>query len=620
MQISKVVSQNRKQLIIIQNINSELLKSLECENTDFLCIDIESMLKLKKIGLPFISFYDFYDRNDFLQDFKAKLDILKEIFKRLDAKYAPVINYPYAFMGNYYLFLHFFADIVFISEVIIGLKGKYQNVSLYTMYTEEDLESYQHNKRIDPFLPFSIIRNRKMLIADLLHKGLSANLIYSSPEDEGEKVNKFDFYVSVLKNSNYSILMSYGMDFFRNFRNKFLIKKGKDEKIIFCIEKYEPQYLLPYLNNYSFVYPIELIQKEKLIKEEYLPDFLELEIHAIKDLLTSKDNTFLDFLKIYQRDVISYIPSLIESIDLTINKYKPDCIFFSIGQVNILENIMAFLSNKNGIPIFNFQHGDGLEFIQNSLEFNKYIELNENFKKTLILRSKKQYDFLNKEKHLNTELFHGGSCKIFNYKNKFPVKTRKHIGNILVIIGQYPADAYKSLDYTEIDVDIFNKHNQMFKILKKYDLEVDIKLFPSNKYFNYFKEMLQQYKFMNSKTISQPNVELILPNYDLIIMDYIGSALTPLLMALDIPVIYWIDKSFINQNIYEDFCRRHYLITNETEFEDVIHQFKEKKLESKYDGDLVKEYCFPSSVTNPAQSIAEYIKIHILSSNSQTGI
>lgn len=599
------IEQSKKKLIIIQKINYDILKNLDHNNTDFLCIDIDSMLKLKKLGFPFLSLYDFYNRTDFLDNLKDKLETLKEIFERLDSKYAPIINYPRAFMGNYYEFLVDFADFLFISEVVAKLQNKYQSVSLYTCYKKEDLEYYKRHKSINFFNKFNIIDNRDILIAEILHKGLNADLIYSKPDDEVQKINKLSLYMSILKYSNYSILSSY----LSLIKNRISIKKNKNNKTIFAINLYyEPRYLLPYMNEYNFVNPVELIQKFKLDKKHNLPDFLEPETTAIKDLTTLKGDIFLELLRIYQRDIISFIPSLIEGINITINKYEPLCVFFSIGQVDILENIVAFLANKNKIPVFNFQHGDGIEFLPDIFEFNRYIELNENIRKILILRSRKQYDILNKIKPFNTELFYGGSCKVFTYINKLPKKKSRNNGKVLVIIGHYPADAYKNLVNIETDNEIFDKHNQMFKIFKKYNVEVDIKLFPNNKHLNYFKEMVRYYDLNTSKVITQPNVDFLLPNYDMIIMEYIGSALTPLLIALKLPIIYWINKSFINQNVLDDFCRRHYLITNETEFEEVIKQFKDNKLDPKYDEELIKTYCYPSCIINPAQNIAEYIK------------
>jgi hypothetical protein len=110
-------------------------------------------------------------------------------------------------------------------------------------------------------------------------------------------------------------------------------------------------------------------------------------------------------------------------------------------------------------------------------------------------------------------------------------------------------------------------------------------------------------------------VEFILPGYDMIIMEYFGSALTPLLMVLKKPIVYWIDKSCIHKNVIEDFSSRHYLVTNEDEFESIIKKFKDNNLNSKYDEELIKKYCYPSDTVNPAKSIADYIKNKISNSS-----
>jgi len=312
---------------------------------------------------------------------------------------------------------------------------------------------------------------------------------------------------------------------------------------------------------------------------------------------------------------MSFIPSLIERMNERISHSRPACVFFSHGQISTLENIVAFLSNKHKIPVFNFQHGNDPLFFDR-LEFYRYIELVENIEKTLIVTSKKQYDLLNESIPANTKIFHGGSCKLFDYFHKLP---KKSVNNkkILIITGMYPAAVYKDLAKMETDVEIFDKHNLIFEILKKHDINFDIKIFPTVKNLNYFKEISQLYKINHINIMAQPNVELLLPNYDMIIMEYIGSALTPLLMTLKVPVIYYINKDFIDNNGLDDFCKRFYLVTNGNEFESIIKQFKEGKLQSKYCEESILKFCFPSLTTNPAQEIAKYIKSQIFDSDKK---
>lgn len=599
---------DKKQLVIIQYINHEMLNNLDSKDTDFLCVDIESMFKLKKYGKPFLSFYDFFSQEDFVGRFKHELCILKEVFKELDKNYAPFINYPYAFMGNYYIFFTYFADVLFISEAVAGIRNRYDKVFFYTSYKKNDLENYQQHKDINFFDPWSIFKYRESSIASLICENLNADLVYIESDDI-EKTQKFNFYLSTLRNSNYSLLFNY----LRNsFITKFSMKKSKKNKTIFSIDlNYEPKYIQPFMAEYDFVNPIELIQKGNLDKKGELPDILEIKSDSIRNMTSLRDDTFLDILKIYHRDVISYIPSFIDKINEKFIEFKPVCVFFSIGQVNIIENIAAFQSNKYRIPVFNFQHGDGYEFIPDIYEYNKYIELNEDIKKTLILRSKNQYDMLNKIKPANTGLFHGGNCKAFTYMHNLPDKKNKRPKKVLVIAGSYPAESYRNLTCVETEMKIFHKHDRMFNILKKYRLEVDVKLFPNNKHLYYFKEMLRYNDIHPGRIIAQTNVELLLPNYDLIIMEYIGSALTPILMTLKVPVVYWIDRNFINQNILDDFCEQHYLISNDVEFESMIKQFNDNKLGTKYNEELIKKYCFPSFTINPARIISDYIKSQI---------
>lgn len=608
---------DKKQLIIIQDIDPGTLKNLDRKNADILCIDVECMAKLQTSGLKFLSFYDFYTRADYLKNLKEKLDVLKDIFRELDARYASITNYPRVFMGNYYLFLVYFSDFFFISEVIARLKNEYQEFSIYSCYKKEELENYKSSISIDFFDPFSIIKNRDFLILGLMQEGLLPEMIYSRPMDTIKNPGIISYYLSVLISPNKGLAANYFITYLKNKYN-IILKNKKNKKIIFSMDiNYEPSYLRHYMGEYDFINPIKIIKEAKLDKKDNIPDFIETENDPIRNLTTLKSDTFLNILKIYQRDVIPFISSFIKEMNLKIMEYKPSCMFFSIGQVDILENITAYSSNENKISVFNFQHGDGIEFSPDILEFNRYIELNETIKKTLILRSRKQYELLNSIKPENTGLFMGGSCKIFDYMRHLPDKKKGKNKKVLVIIGHYPANAYKTLTGEENDFEIFNKHNQMFKVFKKYDLEVDIKVFPNNKYINYFKEMVKIHKLAASKIIIQPNVEFLLGNYDMIIMEYIGSALTPLLMTMKVPVVFWSNKQFINPNVLEDFCRRYYLISNESEFEDIIKKFTDNNLESKYDMEYLDEYCFTSWTTDPAKTISDHIKSH---SVNQEGI
>ncbi|MCZ7401450.1 MAG: hypothetical protein O8C61_04440 [Candidatus Methanoperedens sp.] len=604
---------DKKRLIIIQDIDLETLKNFDRTNADILCIDVECMAKLQTSGLKFLSFYDFYTRADYLKNLKEKLDVLKEIFRELDARYDPIINYPRVFMGNYYLFLVYFSDFFFISEVIARLKNEYQDFSIYTSHKKEELDNYKVSIGIDFFEPFSIIKNRDFLILGLLQEGLLPEMIYSRSMDTLINPGKISYYLSVLMSSNKGLAANY---FSTYLKNRYYIILNRNKKIIFSIDiNYEPSYLLPFMGEYHFINPIKIIKEAKLDKKDNIPDFIETENDSIRNLTTLKNETFLNILKVYQRDVIPFISSFIDQMNLNILEFKPLCMFFSIGQVDILENITAYLSNENKIPVFNFQHGDGIEFSPDILEFNRYIEFNENIKKTLVLRSRKQYELLNSIKPENTELFMGGSCKIFDYIRYLPGKKNGKNKKVLVIIGHYPANAYKTLTGEENDFEIFNKHNQMFKIFKKYEIEAHLKIFPNNKYINYFKEMLRYHDLTSGKIIIQPNVEFLLGDYDMVLMEYIGSALTPLLMGLDVPVVYWSHKQFINQNVLEDFCRLFYLISNDSEFEDVIRKLKDNKLASKYDSELVEQYCFPSLTTPPEKIISDHIKSQISTNN-----
>jgi hypothetical protein len=152
--------------------------------------------------------------------------------------------------------------------------------------------------------------------------------------------------------------------------------------------------------------------------------------------------------------------------------------------------------------------------------------------------------------------------------------------------GRYPSEMWKNLFCTEGEALLFTKHEQLFELVSKYKLTMDIKLFQETikLYGPYFRRFMKRYGIKNARLLYGVPAEVVAPDYSLIIIEYIGTAMNVFFMALDRPVIYYLfERNLINPAIAQDLYRRHYVACNIHEMEMLLKRFKDGESHSETD-------------------------------------
>ena len=144
-------------------------------------------------------------------------------------------------------------------------------------------------------------------------------------------------------------------------------------------------------------------------------------------------------------------------------------------------------------------------------------------------------------------------------------------------------------------------------------IETDIKLHPVGEEISYciYKCYLDKKHFNKVNIIYGVSGEMIVYKYKIIIIDYLPSALTDHILALDIPVIIY-DVNFSSLKIkapfMTDLMNRCYIARNKEQLSKLVTKFAEGKLVSKLDDNFLDQYIVPSHDLEPCEKITKYIE------------
>jgi len=161
------------------------------------------------------------------------------------------------------------------------------------------------------------------------------------------------------------------------------------------------------------------------------------------------------------------------------------------------------------------------------------------------------------------------------------------------------------------DKELFEKNKDIINSVKKFQLQMDIKLIetPERDQYLYFKKVVKNRERENIRVLKGFPAEEIIGNYGLIILDYLVSALLPVSIVLDCPtIIYLKDTSYLKEETKPDLEERFYLVNNKSDLEKHISLYASGKLKSKFSSDMVDKYAFPINAGDPGIRISDYMR------------
>ena len=594
----------------------EAIRTIQLD-TDVLAFDLPAMQICRVSGIRFITPQDLYSSAEFRQTFGQVLITLEDLFESIDQKYEIEIGYPHAFSANFYPFAVYLADLHYLSGLGKAIREQYTNKYIL-IAGSEDIES--NSARIP--MSCDIFENQMPRKDDAAIYNLRrlSGLLGSPPlvvrgrrldKDYAETSSLRQFqrrYGYLLKPSNWSLLLR---------KIGIRLSRSKDiddgQKLIWYIQGgYEVAALEKYMPNLTFVNPVDNLRRKPSSSPSNLisPIYKEA-VCALGDLYPEWATELEELMRQYHEKIVSREPVLAEKIAEQIDSDRPQCALYSIGAIRPLEDLYAWVLNQQNVPIYSFQHGGGsLYFCFNpmpKIEFKTCID------QTTFCVSKVEAEL--QQKHVQSSqssVVAGGSIRLFEWHTARTNASRESTnGRILYIQGHYPSDAWKTLFTSEGEEIIFAKHEQFFSLASKYDLKVDIKLFPARpgRFYLYFRSFLKRYGIRVGRLLFGERAELLAPNYDLVIIEYIGSALNSFFMVLDRPVVYYLaEQQLINPAIEADFCRRHYIAHNGKELDELLQRYKQGTLLSKYSLEFVDKYAYPLENGNPGVRVAKILR------------
>ncbi len=599
--------------IVSGHWDSSQLKEVKLSNTDVLAFDLPAMQACRLCGIPFLTPSDFYSSDEFRWTFRQMLSEIQPLFENLDRKYTSEITYPHAFKGNMYPFFCYFADLHYLRALGRAINQRYADKCIM-MTGFEDMEA---DRTLVPMscdiFESQLFTKSEARIYNLRHLskllGQPPIMRVPPPKQDWLKrrtlVNLHRRYGYLLRPTNWSVL-------FEKLKTRFGSKANarNGQKIIWCIQDgFDVAALKKYMPDFAFVNPIRgLLEKGKDFAVNDIGPIYKEAVLALEELYPEWASEIAVLMEKYHEGVVCRLAPVAERITEQLHIDQPRCALYSIGAVIPLETLYAWVLNQYKVPIFSFQHG-GSNLYFNTPQ-NKYVEFNDDIDQTVLCVSKIEAE-LRQKKDQRSGPATSGAIRLFEW-HQSRRRRRQAAGNgrVLYVQGRYPSEAWKGLFGSEGEDVLFAKHEQFFDLAAKYDFPLDIKLFPGTAkcYAPYFRRFIQRYGLNNARLLYDVPAEVVAPNYSLIIVEYIGSALNAFFMALDRPIVYYLaERDLVNPVIAHDFYRRHYVAHDGKELDEVLGSYKRGRLASKYSSDYVDKYVYPLQSGNPGIRIAQML-------------
>jgi hypothetical protein len=601
----------KKKLIIAQSANDvSKLKEFDSEEVDILALTQDVMFVLDKHNLSYVVFEDFYSEESYIENISNFHNNVDTFFLKLDKSCEAGLVFPYAYSGNEHYLLTWLDDLFYLEKFIEAIKSDYNQIFL-----------------LAEKLPQKISKDL-LSINKLNSKNVNGSISLKSEKSIERKIqiifnNANIIFIKDTISTSQKIPTVFKINFFYNRFRKFIknelrlktikVNQNSDAKktnVYLVQDGYEVLHLKKYLPNYNYLNPVTQIRSEVLLLESQttrLPNINKLIEKFVKGNFKNLGNYIELILFSYHFEVVGRIESFQHKLEYELQKDKPKLMLFSLGIRDVFDMIIALMANKYNIPVVFFQHGGSAS----ALAFNPYqksIEYNPKILKSLIIQSKKD---LQNHQNPKTKVLSMGSISKFEIVNiEFHSKRSK---KILFCLGPDVNLFFRFFLNYYSNAKKYNNLNDVLSVLDNNSLLVDIKLHPTGEHESNFllKKIINKYQYNSTNIIYGNFAELIVKNYQIIIIDYLGTEVLNHILALDICLVIYnpnFDELRINEEIKNDLQNRCYIVKNKTELESIMIKHNNGQLQTKYNEYFVDKYVFPSDEDNPGIKISDYIQ------------
>jgi len=592
-----------KALTIIPGFCSRTnLQKLQNSSSDYLAFTPAAMLNLKRVGIHFLTPADIYDSQVFLEDLVSLNSKTETEFKKIDAICETCTSVSHAYTGNILYFLKLFANLLYLEKIAHVIKQQYTDVFLVYPAEPERLKWEESSFAELQSIPMAYGLEKKIQILNFL---LEPQLLYDeTPPDL--QVPDYVKTKALLINTPERIIRALKQKRIRIPCRSNCSNSGK-KRLAVIQDGYEVGYLRRYLeNDFDFITPTKGIRQTISQMAPVAYDFQKIQ-SSITDHLMSHfpllGETVGGLFKAYHSEIVGRLKFFKQRIETTLEGARPAGLLFSVGIRDVVDNIIAQVANRNKIPVFCFQHGGASIFFNNP--YQKYLETDEKTEKTLFLNAKTETPYAQ----------HGKShCIVTGSVSKFKnLKNSEKPGIQRVLYCSAPPSFY-TYNVMSANVDDRGWHQNTRDILSvcsQLNIGIDIKLNPleQNYTYNYFKQLKSEFPNNPVNIVYGIPAESILSKYNLILLDYIATAIFPLIVAMQKPVVVWQkDDTKINPAALHDLRERCHLVRGKDEFRDVIAEFKNGRLATKWQPRFIDRYVYPVARGNPGWNIAAHIK------------
>jgi len=573
---------------------------------------VEAMLAFDTAGEEYLTLNDLYPADSFREDATRMILDCETIFSDLDKICETKTGFPRSYTGNIYWFLLFFLNFLYLDKIVGRIcemrTGRVRIVG-HSLPDEEMSGigySGSHSTGTAAFDRFSGFQNKIDLICTALRSEPGIDELRPAlSRGDGNMAYRSHSVVSKIK---YWLSGVFRLKLSAEMRNHVggLSRLNRKKGTIFVIQdKYEVRFLKQYLPEFKFFNPMPDLarQNRKAATGICGPD----QIRDLCDDLVNKwfprfaSHTW-ELIEGYHHNIVPTIAGKIQSVRQMFQRERPAALFFSSGANMVAEDVCAYVANEHRIPVFYFQHGVGSALTRNP--FQRYFERNRRIRKIRIVKSPLELNIAAEDGDVAQAQ---GSIYLHRFNRIKPKRRRK----ILYICNAFNDHAYKELFLDAPDAEKYRVNTDIVRAVNLFDLRMDIKpgTVDKKRCRRYFAQLLRHHRSHNIGLLSDIPAESIIKNYDLVIMEYLTSALTALALMIDVPIILYLRETWtLRPHFRADLDQRVYRVGSAAELEDALNRYALGNLSSKWTPGIIDRYAYPSQNGDPGTAIAALVK------------
>jgi hypothetical protein len=599
----------KKKLIIAQSINDiSKLNEFYSEDDDILAITQDVMFVLDEIKLDYMVIEDFYNEKLYIEDIRKLNKDIDIFLSKLDKVCESDLSFSYAYSGNEAYLLTWLNDLIYLEKLVEVIQSKYQEIYLLAedlpkklsnkLLTISKLNSYKVNGTIS--LPFERSIERKIQIIFN-----SINIIFIKDiklkNEKISTISKIKFFLNRVRE-----YIEIRIKIQTNINKADISTKKSNVYVV--QDGYEVFYLKKYLPKYNYLSPIT---KLRVDSQSSIPHKVQVsDIDSLLEEFIVNNFKYLgNYIKLifhsYHIEIVGRIKDFKEKLEHEINIDKPNSMLFSIGSRDVFDTIIGFVANNYSIPVFFFQHGGHSEFSFNP--YQKSLENNPRIIKNLIIQSKNEQQYL---KHFESKVVVFGSIaqyEMFTYQSK-----KKPSKDILFYLSPSVNLGFRQLLNYCSSGKQYRASCDVLSVISRLLITADIKPHPQDEKERSFllRKIIDKNQYKNINLIYGNYGELEAKKYQIIIIDFLGSALLSHILTLNICVVIYhqnFENLVINEDVKNDLKERCYIAKNKEELEFILIEYGNGNLPTKWSNYFLDKYIFPTNNISPGKEIANYI-------------